>query len=118
MRRTDSSEFYKGKRKKAAPAFIVSIIVLALIAFVILLFYGLQKYIVITNDGLRLDIPLLREESAVSTDGEKHDYKTTDAELVVGEPDYSNVKATAGEGLSAVNGVDRKSTRLNSSHRL
>lgn len=105
MRRTDSSEFYKGKRKKAAPAFIVSIIVLALIAFVILLFYGLQKYIVITNDGLRLDIPLLREESAVSTDGEKHDYKTTDAELVVGEPDYSNVKATAGEELSAVNGV-------------
>lgn len=102
MRKTDGSEFYKGKRKKTAPAFIVSIIVLALLAFVILLFYGLQKYIVITNDGLHLDIPLLREESAKG-DGGAHEYEAADAELVIGDPDYSNIKATAGENLAAVN---------------
>ena len=37
------SEFYRGKRKKTGPALIVSIVVLSLIAFVVLLFYGLQK---------------------------------------------------------------------------
>ena len=53
------SEFYRGKRKKTGPALIVSIVVLSLIAFVVLLFYGLQKYIVVTNSGLHLDLLML-----------------------------------------------------------
>lgn len=101
MRRSDSSEFYKGKRKKTGPAFLISVIVLSLIAFAVLLFYGLQKYIVISNDGLELDIPMLRTEKTTE-DGVKT-YETVDAELVIGDADYSNVKATAGEGLTAIN---------------
>lgn len=101
MRRSDSSEFYKGKRKKTGPAFLISIVILSIIAFVVLLFYGLQKYLVISNEGITLDIPLLREDS-VDDSGNKT-YKEVDAELTIGDYDYSNVKATAGEGLVAVN---------------
>lgn len=101
MKRSDSSEFYKGKRKKTGPAFIITIVVLALIAFTILLFYGLQKYIVISNDGLKLDIPLLRTEEV--DDSGNRTFEDVDAELVIGDYDYSNVKATAGENLMAVN---------------
>ena len=103
----NASEFYRGRRKKAGPAVIVPIIVLSLIAFVALLFYGLQKYIVITNDGLYLDLPLLSDKQMpVDDDGvTMRDFEPVDAELVIGEPDYSNVKAFAGENLTDIKAV-------------
>lgn len=103
-----TSEFYRGRRKKTGPAVIVPIIVLSLIAFVILLFYGLQKYIVITNDGLYLDLPILADKQSAQTDDDgiaMREFEQVDAELVVGEPDYSNVKAFAGEGLGELKAV-------------
>lgn len=101
MRKSDSSEFYKGKRKKTGPAFLISIVVLSIIALLVLLFYGLQKYIVISNEGLELDIPLLRTDE-VDESGNVS-FEAVDAELVIGDYDYSNVKATAGDGLAEVN---------------
>ena len=100
----NSSEFYRGKRKKAGPALIVSIVVLSLIAFVVLLFYGLQKYIVVTNSGLHLDLPILADKQTTQSgdDGTAvREFETVNAELIVGEPDYSNVRATAGEGAES-----------------
>lgn len=102
------SEFYRGKRKKTGPALIVSIVVLSLIAFVVLLFYGLQKYIVVTNSGLHLDLPILADTKASQTgdDGSTvREFETVNAELIVGEPDYTNVRATAGEGLTELKAV-------------
>ena len=102
------SEFYRGKRKKTGPALIVSIVVLSLIAFVVLLFYGLQKYLVITNDGLYLDLPILADEQTTQSgdDGSTmREFETVDAELIVGEPDYTNVHATAGEELTELKAV-------------
>lgn len=105
----NNSEFYRGKRKKTAPALIGTIIILAVIAFAIMLFYGVQKYIVISNDGLHLEIPFLQD---ADTQTEPSDISPTvqsfapvDAVLEVGAPDYSNVSATAGEGLEAVKAV-------------
>ena len=102
-----NSEFYRGKRKKAAPALIATIIILAVIAFVVMLFYGLQKYIVITNSGLHLEIPFLEDGSsqAAQTDDDnvvRQSFEPVNAQLEVGQADYSNIKATAGENLSAV----------------
>lgn len=110
MANKNPSEFYRGKRKKTGPALILSIIVLSVIAFVVLLFYGLQKYIVITNDDIRLEIPLLTGQTAAqSQEGEDgaavKEFEKVDAELIVGEPDYSNIKATAGEKLTAMKAV-------------
>jgi len=104
----NNSEFYRGKKKRTGPALIASIVVLSLVAFVILLFYGLQKYIVVTGDGLYLDIPLLSGTKITDTDEDgtvTRQFEQVDAELIVGEPDYTNIKATAGENLSAVKAV-------------
>ena len=105
---SNNTEFYRGKRKKKGPSLIITIIVLAIVAFIVLLFYGLQKYIVITNDGLRLELPMLMEDTPTQTDGEgnvTHSFEQVDAELEIGEPDYSNIKATAGENLSELKAV-------------
>ncbi len=103
----NNSEFYRGKRKKTAPALIATIIILAVIAFVVMLFYGLQKYIVVTNSGLHLEIPFLEDgsgQTAQTDDGEivVQSFEPVEAQLEIGQADYSNVKATAGEDLSAV----------------
>ena len=105
---SNNTEFYRGKRKKKGPSLIITTIVLAIVAFIVLLFYGLQKYIVITNDGLRLELPMLMEDTPTQTDGEgnvTHSFEQVDAELEIGEPDYSNIKATAGENLSELKAV-------------
>lgn len=103
----NNSEFYRGKRKKTAPALIATIIILAAIAFVVMLFYGLQKYIVVTNSGLHLEIPFLEDDSSrtAQTDDDnvvRQSFEPVNAQLEVGQADYSNIKATAGEDLSAV----------------
>lgn len=103
----NNSEFYRGKRKKTAPALIATIIILAVIAFVVMLFYGLQKYIVVTNSGLHLEIPFLEDGSSqtVQTDDDnvvRQSFEPVNAQLEVGQADYSNIKATAGKDLSAV----------------
>ena len=73
-----------------------------------MLFYGLQKYIVVTNSGLRLEIPFLQEDgqqtARTDDDGEVavQSFEPVTAQLEIGQADYSNVKASAGEGLSAV----------------
>ncbi|MDO4815158.1 MAG: putative glycoside hydrolase [Bacillota bacterium] len=100
----NNSEFYPGKKqKKRRPAFIISLVVLTLLALMLLLFYGLQKYIVITNDGLHLDIPMLSDGKShivINDEGESVKvYDPVDIELVVGEADYENVAATAGKDL-------------------
>lgn len=106
----NNSEFYRGKRKKIAPALITTIIILSIIAFAVMLFYGLQKYIVVSNSGLHLEIPFLQDGSEPA--GTQADdapvvqsFAPVDAVLEIGAPDYSNVSATAGEGLEAIKAV-------------
>ncbi|MCF0138288.1 MAG: hypothetical protein HUJ66_07995 [Oscillospiraceae bacterium] len=99
-----SSEFYPGKKQKRKPAFILSIVLLTLLALLLLLFYGLQKFIVITNDKLYLDIPLLSDGSShIEVNDEGSSVRVFDPvsiELVIGEADYTNIKASAGESIT------------------
>lgn len=104
------SEFYAGKKqKKRKPALIISVVALSLAAFLLLLFYGLQKYIVIANDGLHLDIPLLsdgRYTIEVNDEGENVKvYDPVEIKLVTGDVDYSNINATAGENVGEMKAV-------------
>lgn len=112
-----NSEFYKGKRKRSGPAFLLSFIAAAILALIILLFYALQKYIVISDSALRLDMPFLAAEgSSELSDGEGNTVKVfdrVDIELTVGETDYSNVKASAGEGLGAVKALYVPADKIN-----
>ena len=101
-----NGEFYRGKRKRVGPAIIVTVIAIIVIVFLVMTFYGLQKYIVVTNDGIKLDIPFLNGgASFMAQDDEGNvsvEYEKVNAELVIGEADYSNVAASAGEGLEAI----------------
>lgn len=101
-----NGEFYRGKHKKVGPALIITIIAIIIVVFLVMTFYGLQKYIVVTNDGIKLDIPFINGgASFMSADDDGNvtiKYEKVDAELVVGEADYSNVASSAGEGLEPI----------------
>ncbi len=48
-------EFYKGRRKKKNLAIIPFIVLLALVSVTLVTFYGMQKYAVITKDGVSVE---------------------------------------------------------------
>ena len=70
-------EFYKGRRKRRNYAFIPFIALLALFSVMLVLFYGMQKYAVISKDGVSIRLPILEDGQTTEVDSEGH---------VVGEP--------------------------------
>ena len=54
-------EFYKGRRKKRNYALVPSAITLGVIMLIVVLFYGMQKYAVITKDGVNVELPILSD---------------------------------------------------------
>ena len=91
-------EFYKGRRKKRNYALVPSAIALGVIMLIVVLFYGMQKYAVITKDGVSVELPILTKGSTTvdSAGNEVKVFDTVETELVYDEPDYSYIKATAG----------------------
>lgn len=114
-----TGEFYRGKRKRVGPAVIFAIIAIIVIAFIAMMFYGLQKYIIITNDGVKLDIPIINGGSSMmKADDEGNviiEYEKVNAELVVGEADYSNVMSSAGDDVKAIKAKFIYASNLNES---
>lgn len=99
--------FYKGRRKRRNVAIVPFVIALLIVAVLLVTFYGLQKYAVVTKDGVSIELPLLASESG-GTDGageELREYQTVDASIVFDDADYSSVEATAGENLSGVRAI-------------
>lgn len=111
-----NQEFYKGRRKKRNYALVPSAITLGVIMLLVVLFYGMQKYAVITKDGVSVELPILQEgETTVDSSGnEVRVFDTVDTELVYDQPDYSYIKATAGTDVSEFRGIFVPYTDLNS----
>lgn len=59
-----TSEFYKGRRKKRNYAIIPGVALLLLGSILIVLFYSAQKYAVISDDGVSIELPLLTSGTA------------------------------------------------------
>ncbi len=100
-------EFYKGRRKRRNYAMVPFIILLALVSLVVVLFYGMQKYAVITKDGVSVELPALSTEQ-VTVDSQGHEVKVFEpvsATIVFDAPDYSSIDAVAGEGLDGVRAI-------------
>lgn len=87
------SEFYKGKRKKRNYAFVPFVIVLAVVAFVMVSFYGMQKYAVVSKDGVSVELPFLnKDKTMVDSEGNTVKvFEPVDAPLVFDPPDYSSI---------------------------
>ena len=89
------SEYYRGKRKKRNRILIPAAILLGLLSLAVVLFYGMQKYAVITKDSVRIRPPLLGESETGEELGpvdERGALETTEAQIVFDEPDFSEVE--------------------------
>lgn len=89
-------EFYKGRRKRRNHALIPFIVLLILFSLAMVLFYGMQKYAVITDDGVSVELPILKDPNATTVDSSGREIKNfpkIQTEIIFDEPDYSGAKA-------------------------
>ena len=102
-----NQEFYRGSRKKRNYAIVPFAILLGLFAVVVVLFYSMQKYAVISKDGVEVVLPGM-EQQGTQVDSEGHVvqvFDTVDAPLVFEEPDYSRVTASAGRRVRPLKAI-------------
>ena len=94
--------FYKGSRQRRNYWLIPFVILLALITLAVVLFYGMQKYAVISDDGVRVELPgstpgVSAEATAASAQSVQDKlYTVTYPDIIFDAPDYSRVEAVAG----------------------
>jgi len=100
-------EFYRGRRKKRNYAIIPSIIITGVITLIVVLFYGMQKYAVITKEGVTIELPILMEgKTTIDSQGnEVKVFDRVDAELIYDTPDYSYIKSEAGEDVPEMRAI-------------
>ena len=90
-------EFYRGQKKKRNFALIPFVVGLALIALVVVAFYGLQKYVVITKDGVQVVLPGEEQEKPLDPESsQEREFASVPVDLIFDEPDYSRITARAG----------------------
>lgn len=100
-------EFYKGRRKRRNYAIIPSIIIVGLITLIVVLFYGMQKYAVITKEGVSIELPILNEgKTTIDSQGnEVKVFDRVDTEIIYDTPDYSYIKAEAGKDVPELRAI-------------
>ncbi len=109
-----TSEYYRGKRKKRNRILIPAAILLGLLSLAVVLFYGMQKYAVITKDAVRIVPPIL-ENTVVDESGEiveRPPLETTTVEIVYDVPDYSEVEPRTGSDLGPLRGIFVKADQM------
>lgn len=101
-------EFYKGSRKKRSHYYVIVAVAVALIALLVVLFYGMQKYAVITKDDVKVELPIL-SDGGVSLGGESladdESYEQTTVSIIFDTPDYSSIQPIARTNLHAVRAI-------------
>lgn len=108
------TEFYRGRRKKKNLAVIPFVVLLGLTMLLVVLFYGMQKYAVITKDGVDVVLPGMAGPEGGSLSGETPVFETVEAQLILDQPDYSDVKATAGKNVQPMRAIFIGADDLNS----
>ena len=101
------SEFYKGRRKKRNYAIIPGVILLLIFSVGIVLFYSTQKYAVVSDDGVAVELPLLSSgEAAYHEEGnESKIFEPVSVNIQFEEADYSDVPAVAGKGIRPIRAI-------------
>lgn len=109
------SEYYRGKRKKRNRILIPAAVLLGLLSLVVVLFYGMQKYAVITKDSVRIVPPMSEEAENLAETGEistQRELETATAQIVFDAPDFSEVEARTGSGLEQMRAIFVKADEL------
>ena len=97
-------EFYKGSRKRRNYALIPFVVLLALLVLAVVLFYTVQKYAVISKDGVEVVLPGMETNEGTHIDSQGHEVKTferVETSLVFDVPDYSHVEEREAEENTA-----------------
>ena len=99
--------YYKGRRKKRSMAIIPTVLILLFFGVAVVLFYSTQKYAVITDSGVNVELPFLGKTVSTQTGEEQTaaEFEIVDANLDFGEADYSGVEAKAGAGVRPVRAI-------------
>ena len=112
-------EFYRGTRKRRNWALIPFVILLGLAALLIVLFYSMQKYAVISKEGVEMVLPGAESSSGVVIDSSGHEQRVYDpvqAPLVFDPPDYTRVSATAGAKAKPLRAIYVAAEDINTDH--
>ena len=111
-------EFYKGRKKRRNYALIPFVIVLALIALIVVLFYSMQKYAVISKEGVTMVLPGDTPEDTVvdSSGNEIRIFDRVETDLVFDPPDYSRIEATAGRDAKPLRAIYIAAEDINTDH--
>ena len=101
------SEFYKGRRKKRNYAIIPGVILLLIFSVGIVLFYSTQKYAVVSDDGVAVELPLLSSGEAAYNEerNESKIFEPVSVNIQFEEADYSDVPAVAGKGIRPIRAI-------------
>lgn len=108
-------QFYKGRRKGRNYLFIPFVVLLALISIIMVTFYSLQKYAVVTKDSVTIELPILKDKN-VTIDAQGNEvpvFEPVDVELVMGQPDYSYLEPIAGKEVKPMRAIFVPYTDLN-----
>ena len=109
-------EFYKGRRKRRNYAFLPFIVLLLLFSLILVLFYGMQKYAVISKDGVKIELPILSDGSAAAFDSEGRavrQFEPVSVPLTFDEADFGYVKSNAGKNAPPVRAIFIPSVNVN-----
>ena len=104
-----NAEFYKGSRKKRSHYYVIVAVAVALLALLVVLFYGMQKYAVITKDDVKVELPILGGEGAGTAGlaGEEDDtpFEQTTVSISFDTPDYSSIQPIARTDLRQMRAI-------------
>ena len=93
-----NAEFYKGVKKRRTYYFVPVAVAVALLALLVVLFYSMQKYAVITKDDVKVSLPLFGgsgNETAVGDVAEEEVFEHTTVSISFDSPDYSGIQPIA-----------------------
>ena len=98
-------DIYRGKRRYRTPIAVLVSIFLALLIGAIVLFYSLQKYLTYSQDGVSLELPIFSTGAVEETEKPIGTDLVEPVEIVVTTPDFNDIPANFGEGLTALKAI-------------
>ncbi len=101
------TKFYRGRRKKKNVAVIPVAIIVILLILVVVLFYGMQKYAVITKEDVEVKLPYLQGDDVIIDENgnEVRVFEKVDVTVNFREPNYAALPATAGKNAGELRAI-------------
>ena len=102
-----NKDFYQGRRQRRNYWLIPFILVIGLITLLVVLFYGLQKYAVISDEGVKVSFsdPGAGLPGNEKGSAEELSFDTVIPEIIFQAPDYSRIEAVAGKNVKPIRAV-------------